>query len=718
VALAAVLVALLVIGTVAVVLAAVREHEDVEKSQREATELVRTDVTATVDELLASLTGASTIVATDTWEVDPERWELFTLAARARSRAQNRYSYAIPVSDTARGAFEGQFGPILEFDAQGELVQAAERASYLPIRGVAGDSAAERRLIGFDLASEPIRSRATDRARNSGNVQFSEPVVSVVDGEPTFFVVTPLYRLGAALDTEGQRAAAWVGVVTTGVRGDAVVDATLRLVPPGTRFAIRDGDTLIGTTAIPPQEAEVTALDVAGGSRTWTLAVDDGRAPNYSLPAIIALATLIITGALAVVAWTRIHAQRQHAADARRHALSADLAHRLATARTTAAVAAVVNDEVPPLLAASNASVRILDPTNQVLQAVIDEHLPAPLAARGDVPVNRNSPPGRAVLDGEWLLQSDVANQMDDYPTEVRELLAANEFRSLASIPLKDEDGAVVGLLGVAWDEPNQFDETTLALLRTVAELCEQTLERSRLHDSEHLLVQRLQRSALSAPPSVDKLELAVRYESAVQTLSMGGDWYDTVVLDEHRLALVVGDVAGHGVPAIAEMIELRSSIHALLRSDHPLDQVFAVADAILTSGERTRIATALVAVFDSHERCVRYASAGHPPAVLRVPDGSVEVLMDGRRPVLGVPPTSPCNIASRPFAEGSTFLAYTDGLVERRNEDILVSVDRLAADLATSKLCGDELADALLVAHASTHIGDDDIALVVVRAT
>ncbi len=306
---------------------------------------------------------------------------------------------------------------------------------------------------------------------------------------------------------------------------------------------------------------------------------------------------------------------------------------------------------------------------------------------------------------------------MDDYPEAVTELLVANEFRALASIPLEDATGAVVGLLGVAWDTPRHFDETTIALLRTVAELCEQTLERSRLHDSEHLLVQRLQHSALSEPPHLDHLDMSFRYQSAVQTLTMGGDWYDTVVLDDHTVALVVGDVAGHGVPAIAEMIELRSAIHALLRSHHPIEQVLTVADGILTAYERTRIATAMVAVFDSEAECVQYVSAGHPPALLRSAEGSVEVLMDGRRPVLGVPPSTPCEVARRSFPKGSTFLAYTDGLVERRHEDLLVSIERLAADLAPSKLRGEELADAILLANAPTNVGGDDIALVVVHA-
>jgi serine phosphatase RsbU (regulator of sigma subunit) len=90
---------------------------------------------------------------------------------------------------------------------------------------------------------------------------------------------------------------------------------------------------------------------------------------------------------------------------------------------------------------------------------------------------------------------------------------------------------------------------------------------------------------------------------------------------------------------------------------------------------------------------------------------------MDGRRPVLGVSPVRPYRIGERSFTSGSTFLAYTDGLVERRDEDLLVSVNRLAADLAPKVRSVEELADGLLAAHAPDGAVHDDLALVVVHA-
>jgi CHASE1-domain containing sensor protein len=694
----------------------VREHEDADAREREVTELVRTDLDSTVQQLLAALAGTSTVVEDDTWGVSRQRWEQFAAEATDASGVP-RLALEVVVNDRSRAAFEAFIGrPILEADATGALVPARQRDSYLPVLSVQPDNDENRALIGFDVASEPVRANAAYSSRDTGEVVISEPVLGQTTKLPTFFVVKPLYRLGALLDTPGQRRAASLGYVSAGLSGaDLIADVT-PLLPSSTRFSVQDGDVVVGTTAKPPRSGNTTTVAAAG--REWTVVVDDGKDPNYSLAWLIGAATLLITGAVAIVLWTRIQAQRQRAADANRHARSANLAQRLAEARTTSAVADVVHEEVPPLLGALTASVRVLDDTQQVLQAVINEELPASLAERGPVPVNPNSPPGRAVVEHKSILLEDLANDMPDYPTEVKELLVANDFRALASIPLEDTSGEVVGLLGVAWDAPHRFDETTMALLQTVTELCEQTLERSRLHDSEHLLVERLQLSALSEPPSVEHFDITVRYQSAVQTLTMGGDWYDTVVLDDHTVALVVGDVAGHGVPAIAEMIELRSAIQALLRSHHPIDQVLEIADGILGAHDRTRIATALVAVFDWRAQCVLYASAGHPPPLLRAADGSVEILMDGRRPVLGVAPSETYVAARRPFPQGSMLLAYTDGLVERRHEDLLVGIERLAFELGQSPYHGERLADSILLAVAPPPVGSDDIALVVVHAT
>jgi serine phosphatase RsbU (regulator of sigma subunit)/CHASE1-domain containing sensor protein len=712
IALPVVLVALLLLGGIGVAVTVFGERDEARTRDRELAELARTDVTATVGELVAALAGASTIVDGSGADIALDRWTQFATAAVEVSILES-LALEVAVADRDRAAFEAMVGPILEPSPQG-LVNAGTRDRYLPVRDVVPVTDESSRLFGFDIAADPTRRDATVDATAAGELVISAPLAAQPTGQPAFFVVKPLFRQDPAPLSPSEREAALVGFITTAVSGRSIIETAAGRLPADARFTLLDQDFEVGSTDPRPDGGEVTTFTVAG--REWQLVVDDGRGPGY-LPAwLLAVATLIVTASIALVLRARIQVQRLAAVDAHRHAQSAELGQRLAEARTTAGVADAVRLEATPLFDAVNASVRTVDDSRQVLQPVIDEGLPPSLAS--DIGIDAGNPAGQAVIENRWVLIRDSNLMKGTFDDDFVDALLDIDYLSLAFIPLENREHEVVGLLGVAWDRPRTFDATTMALLRSVGELCEQTLERARLHDSEHHLVQRLQHGALSAPPRLPGLEVTVRYESAMQALSIGGDWYDAIVLDDHTVALVVGDVAGHGVPAVAEMIELRSAIHALLRADHPLDQVLTVADDILTSADRTRIATALVAVFDSQAQQVEYSSAGHPPALLRRPNGEVEILMDGRRPVLGVAPPVACPPVKRPFDTGSVFVAYTDGLIERRHEDLLVSINRLAKQLRTSDLSREQLADLMLASRADTEATTDDVALVVALAT
>lgn len=727
IALPVVLVSLLLLGGVGVAVVVLRERSDAQKNDREVAELTRADVTATVDEAVAALAGAASILNEDGTDVDLDRWKQFAAEAVDRSIIES-LGVEVEVSREQRPAFEAMVGPILEPGPTG-LVPAGDREVYFPIRDVVPPTVESGQLYGWDIAADPIRRAAMAEAVERGEIVISETVESQPTRRPAFFVVQPLFRmppddrpveerrtpLTPANLTIEQRRDALVGFTTTGVVGETLTRTAAARLPPGTRFTLHDGDVELAATASRPENGATTEFTVAG--RDWLLTADDGSGPNYTPAWVLAIATLLVTGSIALLLRARIQVQRLSAADAYRHARSADLGQALAEARTTSAVADAVHRAVPALLGAANASVRTLDDSRQVIGPVIDEGLPAALAAV-DIRADRRNPAGLAVIENRWVLINDVSTTRGQYDEEfVSAVLDAN-YQALAFIPLESHEHEVVGVLGVAWNQPTSFDPITMSLLRSVGELCEQTLERSRLHDSEHHLVERLQHGALNAPGHLPGVDVAVRYESAMDALSIGGDWYDVIVLDDHAVGLVVGDVAGHGVPAVAEMIELRSAIHALLRANQPIDEIFAVADEILGAAEQTRIATATVAVFDARAGCVRYASAGHPPALLRARDGSVEILLDARRPVLGVPSTEGYAVAERPFERGATFVAYTDGLIERRHEDLLDSINRLAELLAETDLDGEPLADAILAARGDVEATTDDVALVVACAT
>jgi serine phosphatase RsbU (regulator of sigma subunit) len=249
--------------------------------------------------------------------------------------------------------------------------------------------------------------------------------------------------------------------------------------------------------------------------------------------------------------------------------------------------------------------------------------------------------------------------------------------------------------------------------MATVAGIAGQTIDRARLSDAEHHLVTDMQAALLTPLPKAAGLEVAERYRPAVADLGMGGDWYEGIVLGDGRYLVVVGDVAGHGIAAVAKMAQLRSTIGTIAALGTPLAEVLPRATT-RPPGTDLVVASAALVEIDLPAGLLRYACAGHPPPLVRLPDGSVAQLRGGRQPLLGVE-MSPRPAAEHPFPPGSALVCFTDGLVERRDEGIDESVGRLAEVLAASAATGaGELADDLL-ARCLVDEHDDDVAIAVV---
>ena len=132
--------------------------------------------------------------------------------------------------------------------------------------------------------------------------------------------------------------------------------------------------------------------------------------------------------------------------------------------------------------------------------------------------------------------------------------------------------------------------------------------------DAEHSLIAGLHERLLSAIPEVDGLASATRYQAAGQTAAIGGDWFEGLVLDDGTIAVVLGDVTGHGLTAAADMALIRGLITALLHDDVQLQNVFTLVSRVLTRRPDDLLATAAVAIVDTTASTVTYATAGHPP--------------------------------------------------------------------------------------------------------
>ena len=257
------------------------------------------------------------------------------------------------------------------------------------------------------------------------------------------------------------------------------------------------------------------------------------------------------------------------------------------------------------------------------------------------------------------------------------------------------------------------------AELYTRARELQEVNERLRqAHAREREVALTLQAAMLPAPGPVGLRRAAVRYRPAVGALNVCGDWYDLAELPEDRIAVAVGDVVGHGLPAACVMGQLRSALSAAVRvADGPaaaLDTLGLYARSV-DGAEST---TAVQVVIDCTDRTLTYSSAGHPPPALLHADGTVEFLDQATDPPLGTRPEhAPRPEAQSAFTDGAVLVLYTDGLIERRREDIDTGLQRLADCLARHGTAdADTLADTLLAELIPPAGNTDDTALVIIH--
>ncbi|MFD3532229.1 PP2C family protein-serine/threonine phosphatase [Streptomyces sp. NPDC058664] len=238
-------------------------------------------------------------------------------------------------------------------------------------------------------------------------------------------------------------------------------------------------------------------------------------------------------------------------------------------------------------------------------------------------------------------------------------------------------------------------------------------------HAREREVALHLQRSMLPAPDPLVHHRAAVRYRPATGSLNVCGDWYDlTDMPDRDLTAVAVGDVVGHGLPAAGVMGQLRSALSAASRVATGPAQALDALGLYARHVDGAESTTAVSVFIDRAGRTLTYSSAGHPPPVLCDPAGTVTFLDQATDPPLGARPEHEPRPQSRTgFTDGSTLALYTDGLVERRHEDIDTGLHRLADSLIRHRAADpDGLADALLRDLIPPAGITDDTALVILR--
>ncbi|MEU1514770.1 SpoIIE family protein phosphatase [Streptomyces sp. NPDC005811] len=307
-------------------------------------------------------------------------------------------------------------------------------------------------------------------------------------------------------------------------------------------------------------------------------------------------------------------------------------------------------------------------------------------------------------------------------------------FHSVMAVPLSAR-GATLGVVVLARHRrPDPFEEDDLVLAEELAARAAVCIDNARRYTRARGTAVTLQRSLLPQRlPEQSAVEVASRYLPAGARAGVGGDWFDVIPLSGARVALVVGDVVGHGIHASATMGRLRTAVRTLADIDLPPDELLTHLDDLVarlaTEAEAAEHgetagdvgATCLYAVYDPVSRRCALARAGHPPPALVSPDGGVELL--------DLPAGPPLGLGGLPFEsvefdlpEGSVLALYTDGLLDSRtrrsgdgdggDDD---GVSRLCRSLARPAASLDVLCDTVLGGMLPQRPADD-VALLVAR--
>ncbi|MFF9202799.1 PP2C family protein-serine/threonine phosphatase [Streptomyces sp. NPDC014986] len=273
--------------------------------------------------------------------------------------------------------------------------------------------------------------------------------------------------------------------------------------------------------------------------------------------------------------------------------------------------------------------------------------------------------------------------------------------------------------LGVLTLSPpgGRWDPDDAVMLIELARRAGIALDNARRFEHNRDIAEALQRALLTELPAVPGLGLAARYLPATYGLNIGGDWYDAFRQRDGSLVTVVGDVTGHGLHAAMMMSQLRTALRAYAVDGGSPGRLLTRLHEFLNHLQPDLFATAVIARFHPEEHTLTWAAAGHPPPVLRLPDGRVRVLDAKPGAMLGIPLRQEIADHTERLAPGSTLALYTDGLVERRARGIDPGIERLAAALGSfgsAELGADleDAADRILHPLLSDSERDDDVCL------
>jgi signal transduction histidine kinase/DNA-binding response OmpR family regulator len=557
----------------------------------------------------------------------------------------------------------------------------------------------------------------------------SSPSVAVPAGDGRDLVLIADDNADMRAHLERVLSAHWRTVLVAD--GDDAIEATRRLRPA---VVVTDvmmprltGFELIAAIRADPALAATPIVMLS--ARAGAEAISEGFAGGADdyLPKPFTSQELIDRVAARVSAAARERASRR-SNDARAQ-LALDVAQLEASLQAADSGAAIVEALQGARFGSNEAPIiclGLLDPEGNNLRFDYSPLVPPEMRDRYHI-ASMDTPivPVDVVKTGQPMVITDTLDLSPRYGHVVSE--TSDTVRSCISQPLRGLDGKIIGSLGMLWATPREFDPAELDWAAQLAKITQSTVDRIRNVQRDHRIAVDFQDHLLDLDHGSTAAVVAAVYQPGGEAMRVGGDWYLVVPLKKPgQIAISVGDVVGHGLPAAIAMSRLRAGVAASTLTDADPGTLLATLDRYAATVPGARCATVSYAVIDDGSdpdtgdgiARISYSCAGHPYPLLVTPDQPPVFLSDGRRPPVAAwdSPLKP-NTAVHELPPGSVILMYTDGLIERPGEGLDHGFTRLQgaaayrADLPVGELC-DELLERMAPPGGYT----DDVVLLALR--
>ena len=637
---------------------------------------------------------------------DPRKDELMLMMRRrlrhqiaAGERPIDGVTLAVQTGEPVVVQVAGGDPTLLESDEERRLFAEMNPTSYLiaPLR-------ASERVIGAITLVSTDPTRLYDEGDLPVVLELADRCAQAVDNAQRY--------------DEAQSARALLDVVfATAPVGLALLDADLRFVMLNARMADINGHPIeeqlgrtmteaLGTAGRAPQDL---AREVVGSGqpKTDVEIVGEGRAFLGSY-APVTVDGRVLGVICAVVETTERHRAHERATRLQR------VTEQLSAALRKDEVAEVILRAAMEATGGTCAVLGLLEGDGLSIGHRVGMAGGAPTL----LPLGVQAPMPLAARTAAPVLMSTRVQWLERFP----DVPPRGDFEAFAAVPLLFEDRAP-GVMGIGFPVQRGFDDGDLEMLLAIGRQGAQALERARLYDEREYVVRTLQEGLMPRQlPDVPGLDVAVRYRPIGGGDQVGGDFYDVFDVAEGCWLIAVGDVCGKGTAAAVEAGVVRNTIRALaVRDSQPAEILRGVNAALMREPSGRAMSTAACGTVgrddDGGGFTVTLSGGGHPPALVRRRDGSVEAV-ETPGPMLGVQPDPPLVETTVHLAPGDLLLLYTDGVIDARSGREVFGEARLEAALASA---GGDAASVLAALDAAVRAfqpgpARDDKALLAVR--